>query len=279
MSYLLWQLIRDVYQHLGRAEVSTATGGTGTTLIDGKLAGQALDDEFNEGTILILSADGEAPEGEFQRIANYEGSSGTFTFESTLTAAPASGDLYLRVDPFFPSRIMIEQVNKALVKLGEITLVDTSLVTADGQTEYPAAAAWKRRPPIQVDIQTRTGDPNDHRWQEILWWEYVPAAGGSDGLLVFDRALPAGRSLRVWYSASHPRVSAYDDVINELIHPAVAVAAVTVEALTWQAARISGKDSALQKQLEGVQAELTRLQGLYPVWKPARRARMRLAGR
>lgn len=279
MSFMLWQLIRDVYQHLGRSEVSTATGGTEATLADSKLAGQALDDEFNDGTIILLSAGGEALEGEFQRIADYEGSSGTFTFESAMSAATAAGDLYLRVDPFFPHRAIVEQVNKALVRLGEITLVDTSLETVSGQTEYPAAAAWKRRPPIQVDIQTRTGDADDHRWQEIPWWEYVPAAAGTDGLIVFDRALPAGRDLRVWYSASHPRVSTYNDVINELIHPAVAVAAVTVEALTWQVARLSGKDSALGAQLEAARADLARLEGHYPVWKPARRAKMRFAGR
>ncbi|MCB2178545.1 hypothetical protein KQH61_03930 [bacterium] len=279
MSYMLWQLIRDVYQQLGRAEVDTATGGTDVTLIDSKLAGQALDDEFNAGTIMILAADGEAPEGEFQRVADYEGSSGTFTFESALTAAPASGDLYLRVDSFFPHRSIIEQVNLALAKLGEITLVDTSLETASGQTEYPAAAAWKRRPPIQVEIQTHTGDPNNHGWQNIPWWEYVPAAAGAEGLLIFDQALPAGRNLRVWYSASHPQVSLYNDVINELIHPAVAAAAVLVEALTWQAARLSGKDGALQKQLETAQADLARIKEHYPIWKPNRRSRMRLAGR
>lgn len=280
MSLLLWQLIRDVYQHLGRSEVSTATGGATTNLVDSKLAESSQDDAYNGGAIIILSADGGAPEGEIQPVANYAGSTGTFTFEGPMTTAPAAGDLYLRVDPYFPYRNIIEQVNKALVKLGEITLVDTaSLDTISGQTEYPVAVAWKRRPPIRVDIQTQPGDPDNNRWEEILWWTYVPAAAGTPGQIVFDRALPAGRDLRVWYSASHPRVSAYNDAINELIHPAVAVAAVTVEALTWQTARLSGKDTALLAQLESAKAELAQLKQYYPLWKPSRRARMRFAGR
>ena len=43
MTYTLWKLIRDVYQHLGRSEVSAATGGTTTTLADSTLAGKGRD--------------------------------------------------------------------------------------------------------------------------------------------------------------------------------------------------------------------------------------------
>lgn len=279
MAYYLWNLIRDVYQGLGRSEVSTATGGTTTTLVDAKLAGKGRDDDYNDGAIIVLSAGGEAPEGEIKRVSDYEGSSGTFTFESAMTAAPESGDLYLRVDPYFPYRNIVEQVNKGLLRLGEIPLVDTtSLDTAENQTEYTAAVAWKRRPPVRVDIQTNPGDADDNRWEEVPYWEYVPAGAGATGLIVFDRQLTSGRDLRVWYLSDHPRVSAYSDAINELIHPVLAAAAVMVEALTWQQARLSGGDEALTGQLERAAAELARLRVLYPVWRPRRRARMRFAG-
>ena len=279
MSYMLWQLIRDVYQNLGRSEIGTASGGTTTTLVDGSLAGRGRDDAYNRGTVLIFSADGEAPEGEIRQVADYEGSTGTFTFENAMNAAPAAGDLYLRVDPYFPYRSIIEQVNTALVKLGEITLVDSStLETAENQTEYAAAVTWKRRPPLRVDLQNQPDTANDNRWETIHWWEYVPAAAGAEGRIVFDRPLPGGRKLRVWYIASHPRVSAFDDEINELIHPALAAAATTVEALTWQNARISGSSKALSGQLEAAKADLEQIKRLYPTWKPVRQSRMRLAG-
>lgn len=280
MSYYLWQLIRDVYQNLGRSEVSTATGGSTTTLADSKLVGQGKDDDYNDGAVIILSdagGAGAAPEGEFKRVSDYVDSTGTFTFEDAMTAAPASGDLYLRVDPYFPYRNIIEQVNKALTKLGEITLVDTtSIDTADNQTEYTAAVAWKRRPPFRVDLQMNTGDSNDNQWDEIRWWEYVPAAAGSTGLITFQRQLVAGRDVRVWYVSSHPRVSSYNDEVNELIHPAVAVAATLVEALTWQNARLSGSDDSLIFQLNDAKTELDRMLERYPVWKPTRHGKSRM---
>ncbi|MGD2026622.1 MAG: hypothetical protein PVI99_02295 [Anaerolineales bacterium] len=129
-----------------------------------------------------------------------------------------------------------------------------------------------------MDIQTRTRDADDHRWREVPFWEYVPAAAGQTGLIVFDKQLAAGRDLRVWYLSDHPRVSAHDDVINELIHPALATAAVAVEALRWQNARLSGGDEALVFQLNEANAQLERMRVLYPVWRPRRRARMRFAG-
>ncbi|MCB2179449.1 hypothetical protein KQH61_05960 [bacterium] len=276
MSYLLWQLIRDVYQNLGRSEVSTATGGSTTTLEDSKLSGQGKDDDYNDGAVIILSADGAAPEGEIKRVSDYVDNGGVFTFEDAMSAAPAAGDLYLRVDPYFTYRNIVEQANKGLTKLGEITLVDTTtLDSASGQTEYTAAVAWKRRPPLRVDIQTKTDDADNNQWKEISWWEYVPAAGGSTGLIVFDRELTADRDIRVWYRASHPRVSAYNDPINELFHPSLVVAAVLVEALTWQNARLAGSDKSLITQLNDAKTEFARIMNQFPVWSPPRRAKSR----
>jgi hypothetical protein len=246
--------------------------------VDSNLAGKSRDDAYNDGAVLVLSAEGVAPEGEIRRVADYKGSTGTFIFAEALTASPAAGDLYLRVDPFFPYRSIIEQINTALVRLGEITLVDeTTLETAENQTEYPVAVAWKRHPPMRVDLQTQPGAVGDNRWQEVPWWEYVPAAAGSQGKLIFARPLPAGQKLRVWYIASHPRVSASDDVINELIHPSLSAAAATVEALTWQNARMSGSNEALMVQLTDAKAELSQMKQRYPIWKPAPHARMRFA--
>jgi hypothetical protein len=158
MTYTLWNLIRDVYQHLGRSEVSAATGGTITTLADSTLAGKGRDDDYNDGAVLILSAGGVAPEGEIKRVSDYEGSTGMFTFESAVTAAPESGDLYLRVDPYFSYRNIVDQVNKGLASLGEIPLVDTaSLDTAEDQTEYTAAVA------VEAPAAAPGGYPDQHR--------------------------------------------------------------------------------------------------------------------
>lgn len=281
MSYLLWQLIRDVYQDLGGSEVAEVTGGTTTTLVDGNLAGQGRDDDYNEGLIMILQdagGAGAAPEGEFKRVTDFVDSSGTFTF-GAMTVAPASGDIYLRASPYYTMRNIIEQVNKGLVKLGELALVDTTtLDSANNQTEYAASVAWKRRGPFRVDIQTNTGDGNDNQWERVEEWEFIPAVPGTAGLIVLRKQPVAGRDLRVWYWSDHPRVSAYDDVIHESINPALAVSAVSVEALRWQIGRLSGSDKSLKEQINDAKLELERMRALYPIWKPPQRARMRSTG-
>ena len=240
MAYLLWQLLRDAYSELGQLQVSAATGGTTTTIVDSKLIGAGRDDDWNGGAVIVLSAGGAAPEGEFGRVSDYVDAAGTLTVPE-MSAAVESGDLYGLVSEYYPLQQMIELANQALRNLGDLTHADTTtLDTAAGQTEYPAAIAWKRRPPRRIDIQTRTGDADDHRWALVRAWDYVPAAAGESGVIVFRSPLRAGRELRIWYEDAHPRVSAYDDEIREEIHPALAVAAAVEKALVWQVSRLDG---------------------------------------
>jgi hypothetical protein len=281
MSYLLWNVLRDTWQELGQLQVGNATSGSTTTVVDSKLINTGKDDGWNNGAVIILedSAGGNAaPEGEFARVVDYSDSTGTLTIDA-LTAAVAGGDLYGLVSEYYPLRQMIELVNLALRGLGDIGLVDTAtLETATLKTEYAAALAWKRRPPRQVDIQTISGDADDHRWQRIYDWEFVPAAAGATGLIVFRTQLEDGRNLRVWYEDAHPRVNAFNDVIHETVHPALVVAAVVEKALVWQVSRLEGEHPFMMQRLNDAKNELERMKLLYPIWKPMKNARMLLAG-
>jgi len=281
MGYLLWHLLRDAYQELGQLQVAKATGGSQTTLIDAKLIGCGKDDDWKDGTVIVLEdagGTGAAPQGEFARVSAYADSSGTLTVE-TLTAAVASGDVYGLATGYYPLQQMVELANLALRRLGDLVLVDTStLETANNQTEYAAAANWKRRPPRQVDIQGNTGDADDNHWKRLDDWEYVPAAAGVSGLIIFRRQPMPGRDLRVWYEDIHPRVSACDDVIHESIHPALAAAALVESALTWQINRMEGQNGFMLQRLNDARVELARLKLLHRIWKPRLQAKLRLAG-
>lgn len=281
MAYKLWELLRDVYTELGQLQVSTATGGSTTTIVDTKLVGNGRNDDWNDGTVILITdagGAGAAPEGEFKRVSDYVDSTGTLTMESAMTVAPASGDVYGLISAYYPMRNMIENINLALRSLGDMPLVDTTtLDTADNQTEYTAAVAWKRRPPYRIDIQTETGDADDNLWKELDGWEYIPAAAGSTGLIVFNSQPPSGYGLRIWYRDLHGRVDDYSDVINESIHPALITAASVEKALMWQNSRLGGTDDFLLQRWNDAKAHLERVKMTYPIWKPKLRAKSSLA--
>lgn len=279
MSFTLSDLLQAAYTELGQLQAASATGGTAESLSDSRLAGIGHDDDWKDGALFIIAADGAAPEGEYVLISAYDASEGEFSLAEALTAAPTAGDLYGLVSGYYPLHTMIELANAGLRALGDIPLVDsTTLDTAAGQTEYATALAWQRRPPVMIDYQGRTGGGNASQWVRVHDWEYVPAAAGENGMVVFQHELPAVRDLRVWYVDAHPRLSAYDDVVAEVIAPELAVAAGVERALRWQNSRLGGGDNFLLQRWNDAKVELERVKSEHPIWRPSRHGRLNLAG-
>lgn len=279
MSFTLSDLLQAAYTELGQLQAANATGGAVESLIDNRLAGIGHDDDWKDGALFIIAADGAAPEGEYARISAYDASEGEFSLAETLTAAVTSGDLYGLVSGYYPLHTMVELANAGLRALGDIPLVDTTtLDTAVGKTEYATALTWQRRPPVMIDYQSRTGEGSANQWVRVHDWEYVPASAGESGLIIFQRELPAVRDLRVWYVDAHPRLSAYDDVVAEVIAPELAVAAVVERALRWQNSRLGGGDNFLLQRWNDAKVELDRVKSEQPIWRPSRRGRLNLAG-
>ncbi len=79
--------------------------------------------------------------------------------------------------------------------------------------------------------------------------------------------------------ASIPRVNAYDDVIHETIHPALAAAALVEKALTWQVSRLDGQNDFMLQRLAETRSELARLKIAHPIWKGRKVARGIVIGR
>ena len=283
MGYTLSNLLQAVYAELGQLQVSTATAGGDDYVTDSKMVNTGgKDDVWKNGVVFIIEDSGgagAAPEGEFKLVSAYDDSNGKFTVEANFSAQPANGDWYGVASEYYPLYTMIELVNAGLRGLGDIALVDTAtLDTATGQTEYTAAVAWKRKPPVRIDYQGHTGDGDDNQWIRLYDWEFVPSAAGQTGLIIFRQELPAGRDLRIWYQDAHPRLNTYDDKVAEVISPELAVAACVERALRWQNSRLGGGDPFLLQRWNDAKVELGRAILQFPIWRPKRVARAKLAG-
>lgn len=235
LTHVLQQFYRRV-----SGKVTLATGGSTTTAIDTKLADELEDgnedDIYKGGTLIVIedsAGAAAAPEGELSRITGYVASTQTVTISPALTAAIASGDRILIAPPDFPLYDTIEQVNDALKGCGDIPLPDTSITTAANQTEYTLPLALKGRQLLNVEVQGITTDANDNRWTPVPNWRVTDAAGGTTGLLILPQ-LASGYTVKVWYLGKHPRVDAFDDYINEYLHPEMVHAAVMARVLQWR---------------------------------------------
>ena len=265
MSYTLGEALYDVYEGLGQITTFKATGAGSTATVISTRTNYAQNDL--PGTILIKeTTDGAAPEGEFSEISSFAPGTGTFTVSDVLTAATGVGDIFGYASPSYPIQTVINVINRALMQLGDIDLVDTTtLDTAANQTEYAAAVAWKRRPPKRIDVQGVTSDANDNRWYPVYDWYYTPAAAGSTGLIIFKNQPASTRGIRVWYEDRHPRVKDFDDVIYEAIPPRLLVAMAVERAYAWNYNKT--RDKYLVQSWNEAKSEVEMAKAENPIWR------------
>jgi len=266
-AFQLTHLLQRAFRPYSR--VTTATGGSATTVIDTKFeqyyGDSNADDLFNGGTVIVVkdaAGAGADPEGRFAYISDYTASSYTITMD-TVTGLVASGDTIQIVDPEWPLRDMIEIVNDALEYIGDVRDIDISLTTASSQTEYDIPAIVPFDKIVMVERQGITTDANDNRYFEIPRSEYrvvPPSSPGGTAVLRFIHQPISGYVLRLTFEGVHPRVSAYDDAISKMIHPRLAVASVTAHAYQWYNRRNPGNDGTRNQEDRAWQYLATELQ-------------------
>ena len=142
MTSNLFDLSYQVSRELGQAFEGTATGGGTTTLIDTVWLSSYPNDYFNRGTVWILydaGGAGAAPQGEYARVTDFDKASSTATIV-TVTAIGA-GDRYAIATEEYPLDIIIQNINRVLSELWIRVVDTTSIVLADGQTEYSLPTA------------------------------------------------------------------------------------------------------------------------------------------
>lgn len=264
---ILSDLIAESMIKLGQAFERTATGGSTTTVVDSTLALQGGDDDWNGGTMIIrYTTDGNAPQGEFATITDYVNATGTFTV-GTLTAAVGAGDAYMYTTARWPLKLIIELANMGLRSLGYIDLKDTTITTTDA-TEYE----WSNSRPIRVDVQTSKVTDNN-RWMELRNWSFEKGEIGSSSVIVTP-SLSTGYTLRVWYRGLHPTLALYDDLIDDDIHPDVAVWATVVQALKWMDARTQSEEAGITQSLNDARQELDNVKALSPIHRERRKGKV-----
>lgn len=274
--YTFGELMHDLYSALGQLQTQLATGGSTTTAVSSVLVNQIGDTGYENGMLIVTkTTDGLAPLWEFQRIASQADSSGTFTVDTAFTAGIAAGDEFGYTTELYPFRTMATLASRTIQGLGDLYYVDkTTLDTAALKTEYATLAVWGRRPPFKVEIETNTtdADGNDSRWYTIPrgpgGWRWEPGAEGATGLLIFKTQPVYARNLKIHYIAEHPALDSYDDVINQLIHPNLAEAAVTYDALRWQERRLQGGDESLEKFIRDAEMHYEKMKRAHPIWLP-----------
>jgi len=272
MPYNLSDIVQDAYRKLGVLHEEKATGGSTTTAVIAILAEEGGDDDWNGGALFVKkTTDEAAPQGEFSSISDYVDLTGTFTTLDTLTVAIGAGDIVTFSDASIPLQQMISLVNDALQKLGDIPTVDTTtLDTEASKTEYAAAVAWKRGRPWRIDIQTRTNDADDNQWMQVSGWEYIPAAPGIAGSIVFNQQLVASRDIRVWYMAPHPDVLDFDDPILESYVPELAAHTAYLMAIRWLNDQRRGAERFVIQKLNDAESKYWELLSVHPIWQPDR---------
>ena len=233
MSYTLSNLIRDAmkYQGVDAFDIRTATGGGTTQFYDTNLEDKYDEDELKDGTILVLRADGAAPEGEFSRISAYTESTNLATI-GTLTAGISSGDTCMIISAEYPVRTLIELANDALRDCGEITYHDdTSLDTLATVTEYTLPTGVKNLKSVCVQNSNTTTGENE--WSTVTGWKIIPGLAGAADVIVFSRPFSAGYDLMLIYDRQHPDVSAYSDYISESIQPPLIALILADKIMAW----------------------------------------------
>lgn len=249
MAFTVFDVVWRAYSKLGQLTTSKATGpGSTTTLVDSTQA-RGADDTWKEGALFVIydaGAAGAAPQGSMRRISAFTASTGTFTVDTAFTTATAAGDVYGFAGEYYPLQQMLQLLNQALEDVGDLDLVDTTtLDTATGDTEYAAAVTWKKARPTEIAVQGSTADAQDNQWLVVHDWDWVEAAPGSTGLIIFGHYPYASRDIRVRYRGPHPYVIAETDVISETLDRDFVVKALTRMALEWQNTRLAGSDPFL----------------------------------
>ncbi len=263
----LSELLQSGYKKLGQLRAYPTTGGSATTAVVVQLKNKK---SIAKGVLFVIAdSAGAAPEGEFQRITGYAKVTGTFTVD-TLTAI-ASGDTVGVASDLYPIHTMVELANDSLRALGDIEVEDTTtLDSVSNQTEYDLPVAWKRSL-LELYIQGKTDDANDNQWYQLYDYQKFPGTPGTVGTLITPY-LASGRDLKAVYLGKHPRVSAFDDAIDDVINPEVAMWSLVGEMLNWQWAR--GHKDNVGQDLTNAKRELRRALAEWPIKRRTRKSKL-----
>lgn len=244
-------IVLMVLDTLGEAYYGTATGGAVGSLTDGDLAHQLSEDTFNYGVIIITdTTDDAAPKSEARFVSNYIDDDGTIEVSTNFTAAPAAGDRYALADSRWTVEQIIGAINRALVAIGDMPQIDTSLSTSSGLTRYTLPSGVNKRNLAQVYYQNLSS-ADDEGPVPLENWVVRP-----DDELVFHTPPPSGKTLELHYNGPHAAVEALSDAIDTQIALDRMVAETVYQLVRSRIRQTDGADRELVDQWNDVKDEL-----------------------
>jgi hypothetical protein len=283
MALTLSKVMTRTWRDIGHLTDIIATGGSTTTVVDSATRFTA-NDSLKYGTVIVTkdsAGAGAAPEGEFSQISAFVASTFTFTM-GALSSGVAAGDGIGLAKPTIPVQQMKKAVNDGLANLGTISLVDTSLTTVAGQTEYALPVGLKIKKLIDVlvpfNLYTNTTDNNYFQSIKGLIRDF-PTAPAATGLLVFESEYISGLTIKIIYEGIHPELTTFSSVISETIQEELAVAAAREKALNWLIAkRGAGATPDLRDEYNKAAQNLQAQKFEKPVFRQKTKAKFFMSG-
>ncbi len=277
MVYTLSDLTYLTALQLGVITEGTATGGSTSTIQDSVDRPEEDDDDWNGGTAWIrydAGGAGAAPQGEYAVISDFTSVGGVITIRGTFTVAVAVGDQYAIAKPRYSLQILIQCVNMALNRLGEILIWDSATITtADNQTEYTLPSMVTKESLKEVYIQINDDDSDDNRWRLIYNWRVKePTAGtGTAKTLILPEQYPSGYAIGLSYTSKHPPMRIYTDKLNESVSPERIYFAAAYEALIKKRRNL---DAITADKIVRAQQDMLIAERDYPISIPAKTPRI-----
>ena len=268
----LGELVYRTLLKTGQGWEGVATSGSTTTIIDTVFLKQADDHwggtgENTGAAYIVATTDGLAPQGEYGRVTDFDNATNKATID-TLSAAVGAGDIYMLSMPLFPLHMVLEHINRAMQETGPRTLVDTSISTAAGQSEYTLPDTNIKLK--KVDIETVTGDANRNEWRSLGSWTIEKTAGGSADTLIFPYVLSSGRTLRLTYTQFPVRLSVYGDKLDEGYPFEIIVARAALFLMRAVFMELQNTDPNMKNKIALLQDDLDRLEEMSPHRTPTR---------
>jgi hypothetical protein len=281
MAVKLWNVMHGVWERAGHTTELQATGGSATTIVS-TYSPFTSDDALLNGTAIVTydaGGAGASPEGRFATITDYVASTKTFTID-TVTDAIATGDKISLAKSTIRKDQMIRFVNSGLANLGTISLVDTSLITVEGQTEYalPVGLKIKRLHDVLLQGSTESGDGQYYSIKGMV--QDFPAAPASTGLLQFSSPMTAGYIIKLVYEGVHPKLNVYSDTVSETVQERLAIASTIEAALQWLVSKRgeSAAGTMLVQHLNAAKQELAGEKYEKPVTKASTKPKYFISG-
>ena len=274
MTDTLSDLTYKVARKLGAVRESLATGGSTTTLIDLDHLIEA-DDFWVEGVVWVLqTTDGLAPIKEYSGIADFTLSTNLADLHETLTAAIGSGDRYAIGIPRYGIDALIGAVNEALISMGTIPLVDKSITTVAGQSEYNLPSTSLNFDLRKVEEQRRTGAVDDNEWVKLHDWGIEESVAGVANKLIFRGGPVGNRLLKLSYVDTHPAMFVSTAQLNEKVHSDMVVYPAAMFMLEHRLQDPADDDPSILKQLERVETRGILAQAEKPIQRPTRTTKL-----